>query len=539
MSYFTDPPKRNEVIRLPPLPSNLVQSTALEVYLQALNMQLTAQLSLLSTQLSDAQERVKSVETNMRLTRKLLRELMLLVVKDKVRGGKEGEDLELLLPEFVSKTFADCESHSMPSLPSTGEGRADDKDDIKDKFLFLNKINDERLELCRRRDDEECRFHEQRLAAANRIEEMCRELEEVQSAHVNRVERISYWLNPIAGYGSPMSGCEEACSGGGSDGGSCERTGDEEIVRELHETICNAPLFLEFRRILLRDVSERMAVALDQHSVHSGNVKVISTFNCDGLDRGPKRFDANYFGDVDGGVSFPPTDSAGLAEQRLRMCNNGYVRFSDVQALLKKKQDAAPFAKRVSEACSKDIDAQLLERLEDLEERMKMFEAERKELHNILSTVVEGWRQKQGVGNPLRGALLSTHTTKGGNVPQQRSLTTRLFDLSDLRNFASDGSTPKTALGAAASSVRSPAGAAAVGGSCRQCPAKSFKQAPSSVASPRRPEAGSEVARRFPQQDPGVLTANQEAYLLHVVGKKGQADVETLPALPYERHAPK
>ncbi|CBH09642.1 hypothetical protein, conserved [Trypanosoma brucei gambiense DAL972] len=520
--------------KFPQLPPVLVQCNELESYLRTLNDQLAERLGCLWRNVAEMQGVVRTLDIHVKLIRTFLREHAVLTLSDKLFEDElvfdGGDAVDSFLPEFLRKRFNESATETELSRSSVTD-ESEQSNDIRERFGRINRICKDRFIRQKERNEEEHRLQTERMDACRRVEAMCRALEASQTTHMDKLERVSYWLYPVPEYENFYS---ENASGEGGDELLRDVRGQTKgarVVQELHETIRNAPIFLEFRRLLLRDVSERLAGALDQHSMDIANSNIASVCDCEGFRKG-KRKNAGAVGSVDDGSISNPPDSASLAEQRLRVRNNGYIHISEVEALLNARVEATPVLNKGNDTNAKLIERRLLERIENLEERMAMYEAERKEFRKILSAVVDAHRSRHGIGMSLREAVLSSRSTRKGEHQDGHSNFT-LYEISDPRRFAAKGTPPGSKI-QASSSGRIIGSSPSPRGDKKAIVEPLNPLVVSGEASYRTVDT-STVARETSTQEDINMTANQAAYPSYVMGKKGCRDVENLPPLPYDR----
>ncbi|EKF26647.1 hypothetical protein MOQ_009652 [Trypanosoma cruzi marinkellei] len=317
-------------------------------------------------------------------------------------------------------------------------------------------------------------------------------------------------------WASPIEDDEdEAVSSGVGSAGRSEAGRDN---RELQEVMRGAPLLVEFRRLILRDVMDRLGELKDEQSMTMDNIMVSLK------EEMRKEVCRNLNGAADGRVG-PDGGSKGEAVRRLKGFDQNYVQRGEVVATLQEKADRATVAQKADEACVHDLEKRLLERIEDLEERMTIYEAERTEFRRILRSLVDVHRRGEDVHYSDR------HRDRGAankGCDDGATRTARALPNFVVLDEAIEPQRARECESLAAEEPRAPRRArqrtdlTTSRASARE---QERNQSPYGVAEKRLEVGGKAVG----------LTANQEAYANYVTNELNRRVVESLPPLPYER----
>ncbi|PBJ76112.1 hypothetical protein BCY84_10228 [Trypanosoma cruzi cruzi] len=501
---------------LPPIPSMLVQAFPLEAYLRNLNNKLSDNLNAVQRSLVELQEGVKSCETLFTNVRQFLRKQVLLELQESIAEGggemPEGFSTELLLPEFLrdpQTVAAEGSCASFGSLSGYDGGQVDSE--LRKMYSFKKKLDMERLERIRGREEREKKARQQSEEARKRLEQMCEGLELSQKQYMEELERLTLWLRP-----SPVEDDEDEAVSSGV--GSAGRSGAGRDNRELQEVMRGAPLLVEFRRLILRDVMDRLGELKDEQSMTMGNIMASLK------EEMRKELCRNLNGAADGRVG-PEGGSRGEAVCRLKGFDQNYVQRGEVVATLQEKADRATVAQKADEVYVHDLEKRLLERMEDLEERMTIYEAERTEFRRILRSLVDVHRRGEDVHNSdiHRDRDAANNGRDDGATRRARALPNFV-----VLDEAIEPQRARECESLAAEEPRAPRRA-------RQRTDLTTSRASARVQEKNQSPCGV-VERKVEMGGKAVgLTANQEAYANYVTNELNRRVVESLPPLPYER----
>ncbi|RNE99110.1 hypothetical protein TraAM80_08398 [Trypanosoma rangeli] len=510
---------------LPAIPSILLQTFPLEAYLRSLCNKLTDNINALHCSVVGLQGEVKSCSTMVTDIRQFLRQQALLELREKIVEGcitlQEGVSVESLLPGFLRDdlTIVGGEVSALVGH-QFGEAQGQGDNELGDMRSFMEKVGMERAERSRRKEEWEQKAHQQNEESRKQLEQMCEALQVSQKQYMDELERITAWLLP-----SPTVDEEdEALRSGGSSHRNSETVKDNS---ELQDILRSAPLLVEFRRVILCDMMDRLGEARDEQSMNLGN-SIASL-------RDELRKEMGCCSSIvaAGGVGAGGGGS-GEVERRLKAFDRNYMQRGEVVATLQDKADLATVAQKVDKAYVSDLEKRLLERIADLEERLTIYEAERVEFRRILRSVVDVHRRGEDVRNGNDRSIHSSRHASGRGGDNGATQTARI-----LPNFVvvDEAIEPRHGREFQQSAVPEPRAP-------RRPPASRAKQSSDFKSSPV--SARQQQQRQHPPSDTADaavdverqlvgLTVNQEAYANYVSRGLNRRVVESLPPLPYER----
>ncbi|EAN81876.1 hypothetical protein, conserved, partial [Trypanosoma cruzi] len=189
------------------------------------------------------------------------------------------------------------------------------------------------------------------------------------------------------------------------------------------------------------------------------------------------------------------------------------------------KADRATVAQKADEVYVHDLEKRLLERMEDLEERMTIYEAERTEFRRILRSLVDVHRRGEDVHNSdsHRDRDAANNDRDDGATRRARALPNFV-----VLDEAIEPQRARECESLAAEEPRAPRRA-------RQRTDLTTSRASARVQEKNQSPCGV-VERKVEMGGKAVgLTANQEAYANYVTNELNRRVVESLPPLPYER----
>ncbi|KAH9588937.1 hypothetical protein LSM04_005676 [Trypanosoma melophagium] len=561
---------------LPTLPSILVQTFPLEAYLRNLSNQLQDKLNAIQGNLAVLQGDVRAGATSISQMRAFLRQQALSTLQEKISEADitfpEEFTLESLLPEFLrddasSITTASISLSGARNASSEGLHERQMSGSVRTLQGLVEKINKDRAYRLRKEEDEERKARQQNLETRKRLELMCSRLEESQRRHMEELERITTWLRPASSEdGDEDEQVEDDVVGNKgnnntineenkeknrrirSSAASLRRSGEmTKTQRELHEAMHSAPLFVEFRRLLLRDLADRLAEAKDQQSMALGNTMVTLR------EEMHREVCRNNNNNMNSNNTISITNSndnnnnvavSGEPERRLKGIDRNYVQRGELVATLKEKADNLTVSQKADEAYVQNLEKRFLERITNLEERLAIYEAERREFRRILRAVVDTQQRRDG-----NSGSCSAFTAAGLRSPVPSPSLLVLEEAVDPRRVRAIESPasgePQRVLCMPSgrmkkSSARTPSPLSTRHQEKRK--QKDLQEQQQQQHHQQQREKQQELVwdvggegLRSPQVAVG-LTVNQEAYANYVTGELNRRAVEALPPLPYERN---
>ncbi|RNE95885.1 uncharacterized protein Tco025E_09880, partial [Trypanosoma conorhini] len=387
---------------LPAIPSILLQAFPLEAYLRSLSNKLSDNINALHRTVVGLQEEVKWCTTTITNLRQFMRQRTLLELEEKVAEGSmtmpEGFSLESLLPAFLrdDPTLVGGEAGAFAGQ-GPGQDPGQSETEVRDMRKFMEKMHMERIERNRRKEDWERKARRQNEESRKRLEQMCEELQVSQKRYMDELERIAVWLIP-----SPAEEVEDEALRSGSVPHRQSQSGRDSS--ELQEILRGAPLLVEFRRVLIRDMMDRLGEARDEQSMTLGNsiVSLREEMRKEMGRRGSTVAAGGVGADGGGGGG----GGGGEVERRLKIFDKNYMQRGEVVATLQDKADRAAVAQKADKVFVGELEKRLLGRIADLEERLTIYEAERAEFRSILRSVVDFHRRGEEArhrGNSHRG----------------------------------------------------------------------------------------------------------------------------------------
>ncbi|ORC87284.1 uncharacterized protein TM35_000232550 [Trypanosoma theileri] len=559
---------------LPTLPTILVQTFPLEAYLRNLSNQLQDKLNAIQGNLAALQGDVRAGASSISQMRAFLRQQALSTLEEKIAEADvsfpEGFSLESLLPEFLRD---DVNSNNFVPITGSGAGNAS-VGSLNERQMggsvrtlqgLVEKINKDRAYRLRKEEDEERKARQQNLEARKRLELMCARLEESQRRHMDELERITTWLRPApyddgdedeqveddssTNRGNTNSSNEENKDKNGktrSSVASIRRSAEmAKTQRELHEAMHSAPLFVEFRRLLLRDLADRLAEAKDQQSMALGNTMVALR---EELHRDVCRNGNNNNNNNNNTVSITNSNTnnsvavSGEAERRLKGIDRNYVQRSELVATLRDKADNLAVSQKADETYVQNLEKRFLERITNLEERLSIYEAERREFRRILRAVVDTQQRREGNSgscSAVAAAGLRSPVVSPNLLVLEEAVDPRRVRAGELLTSDEPQRALVTPSGRSKKcTTRSPSSPSTNHREKRKQRDLQEQQQQQQQQQEKQQEPVWDVGAeglRSPQVAVG-LTVNQEAYANYVTSELNRRAVEALPPLPYERN---
>lgn len=428
-------------------------------------------------------------------------------------------------------------------------------------------------------------FVEFQKKLVERLEEVNRRMEQQQ----RDLHELSVWLGtydnpkeatkPITaaeGSNRPGSVRRVGGSGGGGGGGSNSRRAagnDQQPLfegaalrvpsdEEIESYITRSPLLLAFRRILIRDMTERMTHSTDVQAKEMGTV-------VSGLkDDISQRVTSERVVDLLDNRRTNETQNLVFAYgKRLKEIENNYVRREEFNTSMRTKADTLLLPVKADSAEVTELEKRLFNKYADLEERVAYFEAEREEFRNIVRSFVNMQQSLQG---PL-GSVDVDHffaanapASSSASVTQDRKDTSRqghsfaVQQVGDSDPRGVENAPPVTAvegkqvyrvIGANRTTFATTAGSAAANSQSHDhtaMPTKPppgnstfAKSAPPTYMNKENEADASGSGRKREIREAVGLTANQAAYANFVTKEINKSQVEALPPLPYEKMSKK
>ncbi|ESL09983.1 hypothetical protein TRSC58_02290 [Trypanosoma rangeli SC58] len=516
---------------LPAIPSILLQTFPLEAYLRNLSNKLTDNINALHSSVVGMQVEVKSCSTMITNIRQFLRRQALLELQEKIVEGcitlQEGVSIESLLPGFLREdlTIAGGEVSVLVGYQS-GEAQSQDDNELGDTRSFMEKVNMERAERHRRKKEWEQKAHQQNEESRKQLEQMCEALKVSQKRYMDELERITAWLLP-----SPAVDEEDEvlCSGGSSHRHS--ETGRDN--NELQEILRSAPLLVEFRRVILRDMMDRLGEARDEQSMNLGNS--IASLR----DELRKEMGCCSSIAAAGGAGAGGGGGNGEVERRLRTFDRNYMQRGEVVATLQDKADVVTVAQKVDKAYVSDLEKRLLERIADLEERLTIYEVERTEFRRILRSVVDVHRHGEDVKSSNDRSIHRSRHAAGrggdGGATQTPGILPNFVVVDEAIEPRHGREFQQSAVPEPRALRRPPASRTKQSSDFESSPVSVRQQQQQQQALQQQPPSGTADAAVDVERQLVGLTVNQEAYANYVSRELNRRVVESLPPLPYER----
>ncbi|KAG8345092.1 hypothetical protein ERJ75_000533800 [Trypanosoma vivax] len=519
-----------------PVPSLLVQTFTLESYLRNFSEKLSSRLSLLQTSLATLRDDVKTLSMRSERMKAFLREQTVLALHEKIiEAGlplSDERSFQSLLPAFL-RDGEHAEGEQTEPIPVSLAGfREEDggSSTVNTVYDLVVRLNREIAMQRKIRAEEDRIMQKQKEESYMRIETMCDKLRETQNEHMSRLERFTYWLKP----GQQNVGATDVFAVCTDEGGA-PNTDQAPVLKlntvdDMREVVQSAPLFLEFRRILLRDVEERFAGVREEQLMEFASVGVaqINELRQEMLDR-------NYHGrgGMDTEPDFSQLDFAGRTEHRLRSTRHSCGKSTSSPDQAEVKESTA--VRSSIDDSVLHLERRLQRRIESLEERMSLYEAERKEFRKILTAIIGARAQRAAASSAVgqcKSAPSETASLKGS-----RSSTFVVRESVDPRRPLGDECAPLAKVALEALKLKE---------SPRLLDKRQMTQRARGTAPSAKPRQSPEPTPRRPQGKlvevsgcSGCLsigmTANQEAYARYVTGEFNTRRVESLPPLPYER----
>ncbi|KAK7196485.1 hypothetical protein NESM_000586000 [Novymonas esmeraldas] len=365
------------------------------------------------------------------------------------------------------------------------------------------------------------------------------------------LRHITSWL------GMPDVSLEDATDGGGGGGGAAlmgggTTTSSSPLAGQSTESVLSrSPLLLSFRQILLRDVTERLTSVVDQQSkdFHDAVVHLEDRLQGGGGHGGPNLVAAQATG-----VVAELQETVRLASKRLKDVDERTVKRDEFTHLMRTKADTLLLPGKADHAALTELEARLVARCADLEERFAVADAERTEFRALLRSLIAAQAQATAarpVASPRlsRGDALTSQeitdspaaasrgATLGDLLPTLVGGTLGASPLSahDSANTRQHGSpSPQQLYRVVGASHGSGVRGVALGPAAPKEASKSLGQL---AAAPR--DGVQANAAPSPSADGSVvaigMTPTQTAYASYVSQQMTRRQVASLPALPYER----
>ncbi|CBZ30125.1 conserved hypothetical protein [Leishmania mexicana MHOM/GT/2001/U1103] len=195
------------------------------------------------------------------------------------------------------------------------------------------------------------------------------------------LQSITLWLRML---GLTLDDGAGEASG---DGTSLLMSASAESTAEGHSmesVLSRSPLLLFFRQILLRDLTERLKSVVDQQSKDFHDT--VAGLE-DRLQRGGKGA-AYLAGAQSASVTEELQESVRLLSKRLKDTDKRAVKRDEFMSLMRAKADSLLLPAKADNAALTDLEARLVARCADLEERCAFADAERSEFRALLRSVI-------------------------------------------------------------------------------------------------------------------------------------------------------
>ncbi|CAG9581031.1 conserved hypothetical protein [Leishmania major strain Friedlin] len=195
------------------------------------------------------------------------------------------------------------------------------------------------------------------------------------------LQNITLWLRML---GLAIDDGAAEASGDGTSllmSASAESAGD---AHSMESVLSRSPLLLSFRQTLLRDLTERLSSVVDQQSkdFHDTVARLE-----DRLRRGGKGA-AYLAGAQSTGVAEDMQETVRSLSKRLSDMDKRVVKRDEFAALMRTKADSLLLPAKADNAALTDLEARLVTRCTELEERCAFADAERSEFRALLRSVI-------------------------------------------------------------------------------------------------------------------------------------------------------
>ncbi|CAD2221380.1 hypothetical protein AGDE_11639 [Angomonas deanei] len=291
--------------------------------------------------------------------------------------------------------------------------------------------------------------------------------------------------------------------------------GDPSHNEEVFSTIITtSPILLALRRSLLKDFSDR--------SVHTSSKQLQEIGNS----VAQLKNEISHFATVEKVKSVvnelhsrEENNPSGSVDKRLKAIESNYVKREEFTNSMKTKVDNLVLPAKADNAVVSDIDRRINEKLADMEERLLLYEMERKDFRTILKNLVNS----NGVGGVGEVNSASPAPPRSvNNRPEGQDSAALQLTPRDPRDDAQGSSHSKQVYKVVGTSRGTFATTSTVSPEEKKVTKHSKK---ASSPSPKEEVVGKEAVG---------LTANQAAYAVFVTNENKEK-IESLPPLNYEK----
>ncbi|CAC9534982.1 conserved hypothetical protein [Leishmania infantum JPCM5] len=195
------------------------------------------------------------------------------------------------------------------------------------------------------------------------------------------LQSITLWLRTLG------LAIDDGASGASGDGTSLLMSASAESAGDAHSmesVLSRSPLLLSFRQTLLRDLTERLTSVVDQQSkdFHDTVARLE-----DRLQRGGKGT-AYLAGVQSAGAAEDLQETVRSLSNRLKDMDKRVVKRDEFASLMRTKADSLLLPAKADNAALTDLEARLVTRCAELEERCAFADAERSEFRALLRSII-------------------------------------------------------------------------------------------------------------------------------------------------------
>ncbi|KAG5493750.1 hypothetical protein JIQ42_02125 [Leishmania sp. Namibia] len=324
---------------------------------------------------------------------------------------------------------------------------------------------------------------------------------------------------------------------------STESTADG---NSTESALSRSPLLLSFRQILLRDLTERLTSVVDQQSkdFHEAVANLEDRLQRSG--RGP----ASSIGRHSSGGNAELQETVRSVNKRLKEIEERTIKREEFTSLMRTKADSLLLPAKADNAALTDLEARLVSRCAELEERCAFADAERAEFRALLRSLIfarpqptppaasPSRKEASRANAQAQSAALTQEVLLGELLPTLRSGSSVASSVPPSRHDTvvpyPHASTPQQLYRVLGNSHGSGVHGVCIGSAKR-------KELTKSLASLEDMQRGSLQAKAAPPLNEDVnvvavgMTATQGAYAAFVSEQLTRRQVASLPSLPYEK----